>query len=239
MSDDQSQTREPTELEMLKDRARKMNIVFSNNIGVDALKAKINAKMEGQVDNTNADGVVNIPVVATTTIPPQDTAEDAVAALKASLGEVLQTQEEDTPAKVNALTGEKVLPPGKTKTLMQMMKDEQMKLVRIRISCLDPKKKDLPGEVITVANEYLGTVRKYVPFGEFTDDGYHVPYCIYTFLKNRKFLNITTTKDRRNGQVKVNQSWATEFSIEVLDPLTPTEIQRLATAQAAAGSLSA
>ena len=39
---------------------------------------------------------------------------------------------------------------------------------------LDPKKKDLPGEVVTFANEYLGTVRVFVPFGEQTEDGWHI-----------------------------------------------------------------
>ena len=108
----------------------------------------------------------------------------------------------------------------------------------VRITNLDPKKKDLPGEVFTVANEHLGTVRKFVPYGEVTDNGYHVPYCIYKALKARKFLNIRTFKDRQNqNQIKVEQSWAQEFALEVLPTLTPDEIKKLAAAQSAAGGL--
>lgn len=127
---------------------------------------------------------------------------------------------------------------GKRKTLRQHLIEENMKLVRLRITNLDPKKKDLPGEVFTVANEHLGTVRKFVPYGEVTDNGYHVPYCIYKALKARKFLNIRTFKDRQNqNQIKVEQNWAQEFALEVLPTLTPDEIKKLAAAQSAAGGL--
>lgn len=124
------------------------------------------------------------------------------------------------------------------KTLREKLVQENMKLVRIRITCLDPKKKEWPGEIITVANEYLGTVRKYVPFGEATEEGYHVPYCIYKYLKARKFLNIRTYKDRKNqNQIKVESNWVPEFAIEVLPQLTKEELAKLAAAQSAAGGL--
>ena len=127
-------------------------------------------------------------------------------------------------------------PVVKTMTLGQKIRQEQLRLVRVRIQNLDPKKKDLPGEIITVANEYMGTVRKYVPFGEATDNGYHIPYCIYEFLKNRKFVNITTKKGK-NGQLQVSHADVREFSIEVLPQLTQEELNRLGQAQIAAGSL--
>lgn len=125
---------------------------------------------------------------------------------------------------------------GKKKTLRQHLMEDAMKLVRIRITNLDPKKKDLQGEIITVANEYIGTIKKFVPFGEVTDNGYHVPNVIYKALKRRKFLNIRTRKGP-NGQIHVEQNWAQEFAIEVLPPLTAEELQQLATAQLAAGTL--
>lgn len=128
-------------------------------------------------------------------------------------------------------------PPKPTKlSLRQYMINENMKLIRLRITCMDPKKKDLHGEFHTVANEYLGTVRKYIPYGEVTDEGYHVPYCLYKHLLNKKFLSIRTIRDRRTGSTRVETNWVREFSLEVLDPLTPEELKQLAIAQAAAGS---
>ena len=139
-------------------------------------------------------------------------------------------------AQANPLVGETEAPV-KRMSLRQMLHRDQMKLVRLRITNMDPKKKDLPGEIFTVANEVLGTVRKYVPFGEVTEDGYHVPYWIYKVMKSRKFLNIRTFKDRRTGTVRVESGYVKEFALEVLDPLTPAELAKLATAQKAAGSV--
>ncbi len=183
----------PDELTVLKQRATLMNIQFSNNIGVDALRKKIeDAQSKDEVE----------PEVEVATVNP--------------LG--------DTPA------------PVKKMTLGQKIRMEQTRLVRVRIQNLDPKKKDLPGEVITVANEYMGTIRKFVPYGEATDGGYHIPYCIYEFLKNRKFQNIRVLKGK-GGQPRIEQGWVREFSIEVLPALTQEELNQLAQAQIAAGSL--
>lgn len=178
-----------SELDLLKQRARLMGIQFSNNIGVDALKKKIEEATSEPKDQVNPLGP-DIP-------------------------------EEETPMQ-----------------LRRRIRDENMRLVRIRITCLDPKKKDLQGEILTVANEYIGTVRKFVPFGEVTEEGYHVPFILFKMLKRRKFLNIKTIKDKRTGTTRVESSYVPEFAIEVLDQLTESELKQLAAAQSAAGSVS-
>lgn len=150
--------------------------------------------------------------------------------------EVVKSELEKPAQVVNPLTWQK--PKARTPSLRQHMHDTQMKLVRLRITNLDPKKKDLHGEIVTVANEYLGTVKKFVPYGEVTDDGFHVPYCIYRELDSRKFLNIRTVRNRKEGTTKVESNWAKEFSLDVLPQLTQEELNRLAAAQAAAGSTS-
>lgn len=127
-------------------------------------------------------------------------------------------------------------PAIKEMTLREYMVKEQMKLVRLRIQNLDPKKKDLSGEVLCVANEYLGTIKKYIPYGEASDEGYHVPFCIYTELESRRFQNVRTYTDKATGQIRVESNWAREFSLEVLPPLTKNELVQLASAQAAAGN---
>ena len=181
----------PDEMTVLKQRATLLGIQFSNNIGLETLRKKIEDKM----------------------------------APKEEAGEQL-----------NPLIGSDPQPT-KRRTLRQKLHDEQMKLVRVRITCMDPKKKDLPGEVLTVANEHLGTVKKFVPYGEQTDNGYHIPYCIYRMMEKRKFLNIRIVKDRRTGVERADSNWVKEFSIEVLPQLTPAQIQDLKTAQIAAGSI--
>lgn len=167
------------------------------------------------------------------------------AKIAAKMGEDDQADSEDDDEQNDEdeapLEEEVVVAPAPKKSKLQTLREEQMgsqlKLVRCRIANLDPKKKDLPGEIFTIANEYIGTVRKYVPYGEVTDDGYHIPFCIYTDLEARRFQNIRTTRDRRTGQTKTETSWQKEFSIEILPPLTEQELAQLAHAQQAAGSV--
>lgn len=192
------------ELDVLKQRARMMGVEFSNNIGVETLRERIRAKAEEQSN-------------ATAALIPAATQQASFQA-DTSGGPALGFEPK----------------PAKPLTLRQYLQREHMKLVRVRITNLDPKKKNLPGEVFTVANEFLGTVRKYIPYGEVSDDGYHVPYCIYRELESRRFLDIRTFKERANGnKIRVEQRWAKEFAIEVLPHLTPTELKQLAVAQMA------
>lgn len=207
---------EPTELELLKERAALMGITHSNNIGVDALRKKIEAKMEGQVDTTDEAG--------------NEVAEPAPAPAPA-VAPVAQVN----PLAGNVVEEPAVEAPVAVLTLAQHLKNEALKLVRIRISSMDPKKQDLKGEFFTVANEYIGNIKKYVPFGEQTDNGYHVPQCIYEFLKNREFLHIQTRTV--NGQIETKTRWVKEFAIEVLPDLTRAEIAALAADQRATGRL--
>lgn len=124
----------------------------------------------------------------------------------------------------------------KPMTIREQLRRDELKLVRVRITNLDPKKKDLSGEIFTVANEYLGTVTKFIPFGELTDEGYHIPHCIYTQLEAKRFLNIRVRKSA-DGRDKIEQGWVREYALEVLPQLTKAEIAKLAMAQQAAGVL--
>ena len=151
----------------------------------------------------------------------------------------------DEAPEVNALTGDPEIaqaletkpldPQANAVALRKLMHAKQMRQVRVRVTNMDPKKKDLPGEIWTVANEYLGTVRKFVPYGEQTDDGFHIPYCLYRLLDSKRFLHIRDVKDRTTGIVRQDKVWAKEFSLDVLPTLTRGELDRLAAAQAAAG----
>lgn len=134
------------------------------------------------------------------------------------------------PAK-SALSKDQIMQAERTK-----QHREQMALVRVRIACLNPAKATVPGEILTVANKYVGTVRKYIPFGEATDNGYHVPRILLNELKSRKFNSIKTRKGDK-GAIEVTQRLVPEFSIEELEPLTKEELAKLAAQQMAAAGL--
>jgi hypothetical protein len=111
----------------------------------------------------------------------------------------------------------------------------KMKLVRCRITNMNPTKSDLEGEVITVANRFLGTVRKFVPYGEKTDNGYHLPQVLFDNMKARKFQQVKTKKVK--GQIVHSTRMVSEFALEVLDPLTPEELKQLGDRQEASSRL--
>ena len=120
---------------------------------------------------------------------------------------------------------------------LKRMKDEHTALIRVRITCMNPHKSEWTGEIFTVANKYLGTIKKFIPFGEATDKGYHIPKILYEEMKRRKYQAIRTV--RRDGiDVIVPESIreVPEFSIEVLPPLTPKELDDLRISQAQTGS---
>ena len=111
------------------------------------------------------------------------------------------------------------------------LKREALKLVRVRITCMNPAKKEWEGEIITVANNAVGTVKRYVPFN--TEDGWHVEHILLEQLRERQCQIFVTEKDSRGNKVRKGKL-IREFAIEVLDPLTEEELRDLAQRQAMA-----
>ena len=114
------------------------------------------------------------------------------------------------------------------------LKAEALKLVRIRLTCLNPAKKEWDGEIITVGNSLIGSVKKFVPFN--ADDGWHVPHVIYQQLKERQCQVFYTATDARGNKVRKGKL-IKEFAIEVLPPLTKEELEELARRQAMAKAI--
>lgn len=225
MSDnEQTESSGLDELKLLKSRATMMGIPFSNNISAEDLKAKIHAKMEGTGNGAQ-------------TIAERQAQGDPLP-LDRPMNNPLDVRGEEILSPTSTKTSRMSVAGQKKHAVRTALQRKYMKLVRLRIQNLDPKKKDLQGEVFTIANEVLGTVSKFIPYGEVTDEGYHVPYCLYRMLEARRFVNITVTRDRRTGKETVKTNMAKEFSLEVLPQLTKQQLVNLATAQAAAGSIS-
>ena len=104
------------------------------------------------------------------------------------------------------------------------IKNKAMRLIRVRITNMNPDKKNIPGEIITVYNRNVGRVSKYIPFGaEESMDGYHIPYIIYAYLKNKKFASRT----KKKGQLHPTTKLVNEYQLEVLPQLTEAELKKL------------
>jgi hypothetical protein len=110
------------------------------------------------------------------------------------------------------------------------LKREANELIRCRVVCMNPNKKDWQGEIYTVGNAVVGTVKKYVMF----DVEYHIPRIILQQLEEKQcqvFYThtdpVTRSKSRKGKLVK-------EFAIEILPQLTEQELKDLAQRQAMA-----
>lgn len=111
---------------------------------------------------------------------------------------------------------------------------EAAALVRVRIHCNDPAKKEWPGEVITVGNSVAGTFKKYIPYNQ--DEPYHIPQIILNALREKRVQVFTTKKGKMGIPIRESKS-ISAYSIEVLPPLTAEELASLAQAQAARQSI--
>lgn len=109
---------------------------------------------------------------------------------------------------------------------------EATKLIRCRITNMNPAKADLACETFWVSNGIVGVVSRTIPYGE-QADGWHVEQMLLNMLLEKKFQQIRTIKGP-NGQMIPQTKWVKEFAIEILPPLTEKELKILANKQAAA-----
>ena len=200
MSDDQDMPvqeveLEITELDSLKETANTMGIKFHPSIGLDTLKAKIEAHRNER------------PIV-THSIP--------------------------TPEKAPQLTAVPDSKKGRQMSSREKIRLDAIRLVRIRVTCMNPNKREWQGEVLSARNRYTGTVKKFIPFN--ADQGWHVPYILYQFIKDKKCQVFINTKDS-NGRSTKTPKLVNEYSVEVLPELTRQELKDLGLKQARTGAI--
>ena len=143
----------------------------------------------------------------------------------------LEKLKEKITAHMNAEEDKPVAEPEMDRAALQKSASE---LMRIRVTCMNPAKKEWEGEIFTVGNSVVGTFKKYVPFN--ADEGWHVPRIIYEQLKDRECQVFTTVRDSRGNSTRKGKL-IKEFAIEVLPNLTEEEIKELAQRQAMAKSV--
>lgn len=153
-----------------------------------------------------------------------------VAKLRIMVAKAQEPTEAESEVKVTKAP--KVAAAAAPKTQSQMVAEirkEAAKLVRIRITCMNPNKKNWEGEIFSVGSAKLGTFKKFVPFD--APDGWHVPNIIFEMIKERKcsvFYSATTSTGTKTRKSKL----VPEFSIDILPPLTEQEMRNLARQQA-------
>jgi hypothetical protein len=216
----------PSELDSLKQRAKVLGIKHSNNINVDTLRAKIDEHIEAlesaktKKEEQQAEQQAQAPAA---TRAPRPTASQRNKL--PPMSEMLEMTVDDLMRQ----------PERKRKMIIRARQQHtEMRLVRCQIYNNNPAKNDLHGEIFSVQNRYLPTVRKFVPYGEATENGYHLPWILVKMLRAKKYVQ---TKSVRNadGTERTEHRQAPEFTINELRPLTKDELQQLANMQGARG----
>lgn len=205
-TDEQSQT--PSELDILKEQATRLNITFHPSIGLEKLRLKVE-----QASNP-------IPALSETSEIPEQEKAPVVPVKKAKLDF----------SKPEHIIGETEQERKKRKREMAT------RLVRVRIACMNPDKKDWTGEILTISNSLVGSLKKYIPFNN--EEGWHIPYMMYLHLKERQCQIFIKTRDSR-GRNNVTPKLIKEFSVELLPDLTEVEMKDLAQRQAMASGTAA
>lgn len=229
MSDNENQTTDlneigaellvQDELTSLKARADLMGMKYHPSISAAKLAEKISAHLQGDVqaeqaadpdvdnDTKNTQAGTDAPV-------PVQVASSVVKA-------VPDTVTGETTYALNETEGQK----------RQRLRREANEQVRIRVTCMNPAKKEWHGEIFTVGNSAVGTLKKFVPFN--AEEGWHVPRLILQAMQERQ-CQIFVNGKAKNG-IKIRESkLIKEFAIEILPALTDAEIKELARRQAMA-----
>ena len=194
---------QPSELDLLKQRADLMGISYHPNIGSDKLKEKIQKKLDGEAKDETSAGY------AQEELDSIDTG--------ASVGDAInQIPARMTPAQQRA-----------------ERRNRALRLVRVRVTCMNPIKGNMSGDIFSAGNSEIGMIKKYVPFN--AEQGWHIPQIILTMLQSKRFMTHYTTKI--NGKELKRNKLVPEYSIEILPPLTAKELDDLRQRQLmAAGS---
>lgn len=107
--------------------------------------------------------------------------------------------------------------------------EEANRLVRCRITCMNPHKRDWQGEIFTAGNSFTGTIRKFVPYNCEHAESYHIPRIIVNAMRDRKYLQVRSIKTKSGATQE--SYFVPEFQIVELEPLTAEELAQLASDQ--------
>lgn len=212
-----------TSIDALRKLAKDMKISFSGNTGLETLREKILTALKAFTESN--------PETQEEFDEPDLSADEDF-----DLAEIQITRAPPKKPEMNLLK----LNPEDIEDLglrRQAIRAQALRLVRVRVQNLDPADSVLDAALITLQNKYTGKVSKLVPFGEGSENGYHMPYMMYEHLKQWKFPLRKEQKGGRFGVKTYKTVMVNKFSVELLEPLTVEELRQLANHQRAAHTI--
>jgi hypothetical protein len=217
-----------TERQQLLEEAKALGLSFAGNAKTDNIKkaveqAKAEAAEEEAYEDAGGEPAVAAP-----------TESEIRAQLEAEFKEKLESEKKKLAANMEVNMSLKSDESANNRVTIGQAKlrarKEATKLVRVNVTCKDPMKSAWEGEIISVGNDVIGDIKKYVPFD--TEDGWHIPQMILNVLESKE-CTLFKQKRGRDGKNVSDTKQIKAYSIEYLEPLTTEEMNELARDQVA------
>ena len=210
--------------EQLLAAAEKLGLTIDGRLGVDKIREEVAAELEVRKE-AEARATANAARIA---------AEEAAAAAAPKDDEIKSPVEPtQMPSLADALAAENKpedLSGESEGQRKNRLRREATALVRVRVSSMNPQKKNVKGELLCVSNRNIGTIQRYIPFNR----DWHIEKVLYDALLAKEFMVFDREKTGRAGIEVVTPRCIPEFNIQVLPPLTKGELKDLAQRQAMA-----
>lgn len=115
---------------------------------------------------------------------------------------------------------------------IEQLRSDNLKLVHVIVTPNDPTKQVLQGEVFSVGNSVLGTLTRFIPFGE----NWLIEEIFYKTLKEKEYQLITTKTDAKGISVPISKM-VKAYNIQVLPLPTEDEVSEWARLQQARNAM--
>lgn len=106
-------------------------------------------------------------------------------------------------------------------TKKDSLEKQANKLIRCIITCHNPAKTKVGGEIIAVGNSVIPEQKKFIKY----DVPYHISQLMYNVLKEKTYTRFKTVNSLTEKTQKAYQ--AKEYAIEILPPLTSEEYEAI------------
>ena len=100
------------------------------------------------------------------------------------------------------------------------MRDEALKLVRVKVTCLNIEKARQQGFWAIGGNSLVGTIRKYIPVNQ----PWYMPQILVNVIQEKQF---TISSGKNNQRI-----WTKEYNVEILPDISVKELEDLKHQQA-------
>lgn len=212
-----------TSIEPLRKLAKDMNVPFSGNTGLETLRNKLSEHLN--------------KFVTSNPINPSEFDEPDLRGYSKDEEEIqVNKPVRVQKPKIDLLT----VDPSTIEDLSlrrEAIRAQALRLVRVKIQNLDPNDAAVTGAIISLQNKYTGKVSKLIPFGSETENGYHIPWMMYEHLKQWKFPLRKEVRGGRFGVKTYKTVMTNKFNVEILPPLSMTELTELKNLQRASQSI--